>query len=111
MEFQAEGIAYADGLVIEDWKALGKAGKSCGAQVRTLWVDRAWRLEEMRSKSRIRPTGQGLTCQHEDLDCGWQAVGGHGKFLSRREAGPIESQLLGTGQTIERKSVSPGGSA
>lgn len=48
MEFQVEGTAYADGLEVEDWKALGKARQSGVAQVRALWVERTWRLEEMR---------------------------------------------------------------
>lgn len=100
-----------DSLEVEDWKALGKGGQSGVAQVRALWVDRAWRLEEMRWKSRCRPTRKGLTRRHEDSDCDWQEVGSHGKFLSRREAGPIESWLLGTGQTMEGKSVPLGGYA
>lgn len=49
--------------------------------------------------------------QHEELDCGWGAEGSHGKSLSRRETGPIEDWLLGTGQTVEGNSGSLGGSA
>lgn len=49
--------------------------------------------------------------QHEELDCGWWAEGSRGKFLSRRETGPIEDWWLETGQTMEGNSMSLGGSA
>lgn len=65
----------------------------------------------MRWKSKGKPPGKGLECQHEELDCGWQAVGNHGAFLSRREAGPTGGWWLGMGQTMEGKLVFPGACA
>lgn len=61
-------------------------------------------------KQRETP-GKGLECQHEESASGWQAAGSRGTFLSRREAGPSGGRLLGTGQTMEEKSVSRGGYA
>ena len=52
--------------------------------------------------------GKGLECLLEESASGWRAVGSRGMFLSGREAGPSGGWLLGTGQTMEEKSVSRG---
>ena len=81
------------------------------AKVGDLWVVRGRRLEGLRWKSKGKPPGKGLECQHEELDCGWRAVGSHGTFLRRREAGPIGGRWLGMGQPMEGKLVLPGACA
>lgn len=65
----------------------------------------------MRWKSRSRPTRQDLTCRHKIWTVAGRQWAAMESSLSRKEAGPIESRLLGMGQTMEGKSVSLDGSA
>ena len=77
------------------------------AEAGGLWVVRERRLEEMKWKSKRR-LGRVSSVSLKSQASGWQAVGSRGMFSSRREAGPSGGWLLGTGQTMEEKSVSRG---
>ena len=51
---------------------------------------------------------KGLEGQPAELDCGWQAVGSHGMFVSWGEAGPMGALVAGNRMECGREISLPG---
>lgn len=93
----------------EDWKALGQAGQP-GVAPPVAFVGRKsmeTRGNEVGKQVQAPCKGPHVSARGAGLRP-W-GYGSHGEFLSGREARPTESCLLGTGHTMEGKSVLLGG--